>query len=164
MKPIYALEGGLAGAVALTILHESLRNLFPRAPRMDLLGKAAVAKGLRGAGLKIPSGTKLYAITMAADVVSNALYYSLSGIGSTKGTVARGAALGLAAGVGAVTLPKYIGLPDAPSSRTPETKLMTVGLYVVGGIVASLVLKALSKRKERKNNKWQERLLTSSQV
>jgi hypothetical protein len=35
---------------------------------------------------------------------------------------------------------------------------------VVGGIVASIVLKALSKRKERKNYKWQERLLTSSQV
>jgi hypothetical protein len=164
MKPIYALEGGLAGAVALTIIHESLKNIFPKAPRMDLLGKAAVAKGLRGAGLKVPSGPKLYAVTMAADVLSNALYYSLTGVGGNKGAVARGAGLGLAAGIGAVTLPNYLGLPDAPSSRTTETKLMTVGLYVVGGIVASLVLKALSKRKERNNNKWQERLLTSSQV
>ena len=52
MKTIAALGGGLAGAAAVTLLHETVRRIVPEAPRMDLLGKQALSKGLNAAGWK----------------------------------------------------------------------------------------------------------------
>jgi hypothetical protein len=62
MKPITAISGGVAGAVALTLIHESVKRLVPQAPRMDLLGMNAISKGLNKAGIKKPSDGKLYKI------------------------------------------------------------------------------------------------------
>ena len=45
MKAIYALEGGVAGAAALTLLHETIKKTVPNAPRMDLLAMNALSKG-----------------------------------------------------------------------------------------------------------------------
>jgi len=47
--------------------------------------------------------------------------------------------LGLAAGVGAVFLPKHIGLGEEMTARTRETELMTVGWYLAGGLAAAAV-------------------------
>jgi hypothetical protein len=70
--------------------------------------------------------------------------------------------LGLTAGLGAVLLPKPMGLNPKHSNRTVETQIMTVSLYVIGGIVAAGVMKLLDKKKKRKEEKWEERLVTSS--
>jgi hypothetical protein len=146
MKLLNSLGSGMAGAVALTLVHEGLRRSTPVAPRMDLLGMTALAKLLNKGRLPVPGNTKLFWLTMAGDVLSNTLYYSLSGVGAKKGRTLRGAVLGLAAGIGAVVLPKYIGLPNSPSDRTTTTKLLTTGLYFLGGVVTLLVLKKLDKR------------------
>jgi prepilin signal peptidase PulO-like enzyme (type II secretory pathway) len=162
MKALYALEGGVAGAVAITLIHESIKKVIPQAPRMDLLGMSALSKGIRMAGAKTPSERKLYAVTLAGDLLSNALYYSFAGIGKKENAVAKGALLGLSAGLGAVLLPKPLGLPTSHSNRTLETKVMTVGLYVAGGIIAALVMKALDRKKKEKQAVWEHRLVTSS--
>jgi len=39
---------------------------------------------------------------------------------------------------------------------------MTVGLYVVGGLVAAGVMKLLARKKHKKNEDWERRLVTSS--
>lgn len=141
MKPIIALEGGITGACALTIVHELVRKGVPTAPRMDLLGMTALAKLLRNAGKKLPNDTKLFYITMAGDMVSNALYYALGGIGNDKNSVMRSTILGLSAGIGAVILPKPLGLNPSYSSRTVQTRIMTVAWYTLGGLVAGLAMK-----------------------
>ena len=164
MKGIYALEGGLAGAAALTIIHESLKRVFPNAPRMDLLGMNALSKGLKLINAQTPDEKSLYRWTLAGDVVSNALYYSVAGATNKAHPLVRGSLLGLAAGVGAVLLPKPMGLKSSYSNRTPQTKLMTVGLYLVGGLVAAAVMQALEKRRLRKREDWQYKLVTSSQA
>lgn len=162
MKAIHAVEGGIAGAVALTLVHESIRKVIPQAPRMDLLGMNAISKGLRLAGARTPSERKLYAATLVGDLFSNALYYSFAGIGKRENAIVRGAVLGLAAGLGAVLLPKPMGLNPKHSNQTLQTQLMTVGLYVLGGIVAAAVMKRLAQSKKKKEEVWEQRLVTSS--
>jgi hypothetical protein len=162
MKVIHAIEGGVAGAVALTLVHESIRKVIPQAPRMDLLGMNAISKGLRLAGARTPSERKLYTATLVGDLFSNALYYSFAGIGKRDNVMTRGALLGLAAGLGAVLLPEPLGLNPRHSNRSVQTQLMTVGLYVIGGIVAAAVMKKVAKHKKKKEEVWEQRLVTSS--
>jgi hypothetical protein len=138
-----ALAGGFVGAAALTALHESLRRLRGDAPRMDVLGERAIARGLGAAGIDPPPPEALHGPALAGDLAANTLYYGLIGLGPREWTLARGAALGLLAGVGAVALPGPMGLGSAPSNRTPATRAMTVGLYLAGGLVAAAVMQAL---------------------
>jgi len=137
--------GGLAGAVALNILHQAVKQFDHEAPRVDLVGEEALTKGMEKIGLEPPAGNKLFAATLAADLVSNAAYYSLIGLGNKKQLHCIGAAVGLAAGIGALILTKPMGLSDAPVTRTDKTKLLTVAWYTFGGIVAGSVIKALRK-------------------
>jgi hypothetical protein len=141
-----ALVGGLAGAVALTIAHETLRRFVPEAPRMDVLGMRAISKTMKKVGTQPPEGSALRAWAMAADVVSNSLYYSLAGAG--KDAWLRGSILGAGAGAGAVLLPSPMGLGSDPSNRTNSTRAMTVGLYLLGGVVAAAVGSALANDKK----------------
>ncbi len=148
MKLSSAIGGGIAGAVALTLIHETVRRLSPDAPRMDLLGMEAIAKTLDSVDAGIPEEDKLFKITMAGDVLSNSLYYSLAGFGNERQAILRGALLGFAAGIGAVYLPKLLGLNTAPANRTLQTGVMTVALYSIGGVVAG----AAGKLIENKNH------------
>lgn len=43
MKLSSAIGGGIAGALVLTAIHETVRRLNDSAPRMDLLGMEAMA-------------------------------------------------------------------------------------------------------------------------
>jgi len=142
MKAINNITAGLAGAVVLNILHESAKRFFPNAPRVDLVGEEALTGILESAGVEPPQGNALYAATLASDVVSNALYYSLIGQGKKKNVLLRGAGIGLAAGIGALTLTKPLGLNDAPVNRTNTTKVLTVAWYLIGGLVTASILKS----------------------
>jgi hypothetical protein len=143
-----ALSSGLGGALVLNILHETVRHLRPEdAPRMDVLGKRGLRKLLSKANAPQPDDDTAYGLTMAGDLVSNGVYYSLVGTG--KGVWWRGAALGLAAGVGGVILPGPMGLGEAPSNRTTQTKAMTVAWYLIGGLAAAGFSRAWSRGRRR---------------
>ncbi len=162
MKASTVFAGGLAGATAVTLIHESIKAVIPQAPRMDRLGMQAISKSLRKANQKVPNEQALFAITMAGDLISNALYYSAAGIGSEKNLWVRSSLLGLAAGIGAVLLPGPMGLNKQYSNRTVATQIMTVGLYVAGSLATAAVIKMLSKRKHEHNKEWERRLVTSA--
>jgi hypothetical protein len=164
MRGIHALEGGLAGAATLTLIHETLKKVTPDAPRVDLLGMNAIKKGLRYINAKTPEERALYRWTLAGDLISNALFYSVAGATTKVPPLLRGSLLGLAAGVGAILLPKPMGLKSSYSSVNPKRSLMTLGLYVAGGLVAAAVMTALDKRQKRQKDDWQERLVTSGQA
>ncbi len=149
MKSTPALGSGLAGAITLTLIHEAMRKINPKAPRMDLLGMTALSKLLKSIGKNPPARNKLYLWTMAGDILSNSLYYSLTGVGKNKDALLRGSLLGLSAGVGAVLLPKPLHLNEAYSNRTNQTKLLTVGLYLVGGLVAAAMLRTIHKKEQK---------------
>ena len=142
MKLLPSLTAGLAGAVALTLLHETARRLRPEdAPRMDVLGMRGLRKLLHKADAPQPNDDTLFNLTMAGDILSNSLYYSL--VGSGRHAERRGLLLGLAAGAGGVALPGPMGLGTAPTNRTPQTQLMTLAWYTAGGLVAGAVARAL---------------------
>lgn len=162
MKPSTALGGGLAGACALTLIHETVKRVVPEPPRLDLLGESAISRGLKKAGVKVPGETELFTWALAGDLLSNALYYSLTGVGRPKNVWVRGALLGLTAGVNAVVLPKVLGLNGKHTNKTLSAQLMTVGLYVTGGLVATAVIKYLERREKKKYDAWEHRLLTSA--
>mgnify|MGYP003578496389 FL=1 len=145
MKLIAALASGLAGAVTVTVVHEIMKRIDPKAPRMDLLGMNAISKIMYKAGETPPNRRQLFFITMAGDLIANGLYYSLAGVGYKKPWL-KGTLLGTAAGVGGVLLPKPMGLNPAHSARTTPTKFMTVGLYLLGGLVTSAIVKTLQDK------------------
>jgi len=162
MKTIASLGGGLAGACAVTLLHESVKKIVPKAPRMDLLGMNAISKGLNAAGIKTPTGNKLYTMALAGDILSNAIYYSIAGAGNEKNLWLKSSLLGLTAGIAAVTLPASLGLDEKRSNKTIETKLRTVGLYVTGALVATAIMKLMAKKKHKRNQEWERKLVTSA--
>jgi hypothetical protein len=166
MRPLTALAGGLAGAVAVTLFNESVKRIVPQAPRMDLLGINAVSRGLSAAGLSPSNRQQLFTLALAGDLISNALYYSAAGIGEEKNVWVRSSLLGLAAGLGAVILPGPLGLEEKHTNKTFATKVMTVGLYVAGSVVTAAFMKLIAskvdKRKEKKNHEWERKLVTSA--
>lgn len=146
MKPTIALGGGLLGAAAITLIHESVKNIVPKAPRMDLVGMEAMSRIMLRAGKIPPPPKRLYTSALVGDLVSNALYYSVAGIGSSRDVWTRGAALGIAAGLGALLVPQRVGLLSAPSHRSKASQSMTLGLYVIGGLVAAAAMNWLHKK------------------
>ena len=145
MKSVSALVGGLAGACSVTLLHESIRRIDPAAPRIDLLGRQAISKTLKSVGAKVPEEDSLFNSTIGGDLLSNAMYYSLAGTGKKRKVWIRGALLGLSAGLSAVLFPKPVGLNETAANHAIKTKCMTLGLYLVGGLVAAATIKLLQK-------------------
>ena len=141
---------GLGGAIALNILHESLKDRNPKMPRVDKLGEEAVQKGIELAGgTPIKSERRLYNTTLAADLISNAFYYSAIGAGGSKHIWSKAIALGIAGGGGAVVFPPFLGLNPRPVAKSTTTKTLTVGYYLFGALVTAAILAASDKRKAR---------------
>jgi hypothetical protein len=104
---------------------------------MDVLGMRALTRLTKAVGGPRLSEEQLREMALVGDVVANSLYYSLVAVGRPQGAWVRGAALGLAAGIGAVVLPGPMGLGRAPSNHSVATRAMTVGWYVLGGLAAA---------------------------
>jgi len=133
--------GGLAGAAALTLLNEAAKKINTDAPRLDLLGQNALAKLVKGNDLFSSAAKQVF--PLAGDLISNSLFFGMARGDNKANTIMRGAVLGLSAGVGAVTLPESLGLEQKFTNRTTQTKWMTIGWYVVGGLVAAAVINAI---------------------
>ena len=138
--------GGLAGACTLTLLNESIKKIDKDAPRMDLLGMNAVARLMKGNNILTQTADKLFPVALAGDLVSNSLYYSMADAGDKKSTLIRGSLLGLGAGIGAVALPKALGLNEEATTRTFKTKVLTITWYVLGGLVAAAAINLLDRK------------------
>jgi hypothetical protein len=141
--------GGLAGACALTLLNESAKKLDKDAPKLDLLGMNAVARFMKGQDLMSLTANKLFPTAMAGDLITNSLYFSMADSGDKNKTYIRGTLLGLGAGIGAVALPKTLGLDEKPTARTMKTKVLTVAWYIVGGLVAAAAINLLQSKTQR---------------
>jgi hypothetical protein len=143
-SPLAALGSGLAGAVALTLVHETARRVIPHAPRVDVIGVRAIARPMRAAGYQPPHYNRLHDIALAGEMVSNSAYYSLVGLGDRRHVWRRGALLGLAAGLGAALLPPVMGLGNQPHRKTPFTQILTVAWYFLGGLAAAATYDAVA--------------------
>lgn len=145
MSKIKNLLAGLAGAVALNILHESLKKTNSDMPRVDLLGEEALQKTIQYFGGNLDNKKDLYKATLAGDILGNTLYYSLIGAGNPKYLWPKVAMMGLSAGIGAVSLPEPMGLDPEPVAKNNQVKVLTIGYYVLGAVVTGLALNLLKK-------------------
>jgi hypothetical protein len=126
-----AALSGVAGAVAVTTVHQVARRLTANAPRMDVLGVRALTRGAHMADIPVPGPETMQKAALAGDLVCNSAYYALAT------TWRRGVVLGLAAGIGALVLPQRMGLGEPPKSDRLSNKVMTVAWYLLGGIAAA---------------------------
>ena len=141
-----AIISGMAGAAALTAVHQAARMVTDTAPRMDVVGMRAIARGTdAAAGAAMADATRqnpaLYNMALAGDLVFNSAYYSMAT------TWTRGAALGLLAGIGALVLPRKLGLGDPPKSELLSNQVMTVAWYVIGGLAAAWTAQCLAEKR-----------------
>jgi hypothetical protein len=137
--------GGLAGAATLTVLNETVRKFDKDAPRLDLLGMNTVAKVMKGPK-GVPMTDKVKSVSLAGDMISNALYYGMANAGSKGNTYLKGAFLGLSAGLGAVAMAKPLDDPQT-TRKTSKTTAMTIAYYIIGGLVAAAVINILGHKK-----------------
>lgn len=143
-RGLISLASGITGAVALTVVHETAKRFVPNAPRMDVLGMRAIARSMYKMDEQPPAENKLFQYSIIGDIISNSLYYSLTGTG--RKAWLRGATLGALAGIGGVLLPGPLGLGTEPSGRTPQTKAMTVAWYLLGGLTAAALSRTLFEK------------------
>jgi hypothetical protein len=133
-----AIGRGIAGAVALSLVHESARRVIPHAPRVDVIGVRSISRPMRAAGYRPPRYNALHNAALAGELVSNSAYYSLIGAaGDATHVWRRGVIFGLLAGLGAAFLPPAMGLGEQPHRRTPFTQMMTIAWYFLGGLAAA---------------------------
>lgn len=140
-----AIASGLVGAAALTLLHETARRTISNAPRMDVVGRRAIAGPMRAAGIEPPKGQSLQGIAMGMDLISNGLFYALIGLVRPKYALGGGSALGTIAGLAAVALPPVLGLGRKPTLRQPRTAAMTFAWYFAGAMAAAGTYRVLTK-------------------
>lgn len=138
-----SLISGAAGAVALTAVHQAARAVTDSAPRMDVVGMRALARGATAAGTEAPrTHAGLYGATLAGDLIANTMFYSLAT------TYTRGTVLGLMAGIGALVLPERMGLGVPPKSELLSNRVMTIAWYLVGGLAAAATAQFLRAKRD----------------
>ena len=152
MNFVKSLIAGFAGAAALNILHETMRKLDSEAPRMDLLGEEAVKKSAEALHIDPPTGNKLYGVTLAGDVISNASYFAAIGMGGKKYMLLRAIGAGVSAGITALKAPEPLGLNEKHVGNTEKREVLTVAYYVFGALVTAGVLGLMTKKKSGFNN------------
>jgi hypothetical protein len=145
MKVMSSMAGGLAGALSVTMMQELLKRVDPSAPRLDLLRKQAAFKIADKVGNGTVDARKVNGMGLAGDIISNTLYFSLTAAGG-KRAIPIGSLLGLGMGAGAITLPSKLGLNAYFSGGTRKRKLMTMGMYLIGGLVAAAVCRCFNDK------------------
>src|SRR5687768_9256341 len=111
------LASGAVGAGVLTLIHQAAQQIRSDAPRMDVVGMEVLGKSLVMAGGPLPSPRRLFNLTLAGDLLSNAVFYAAVPADTPRATFGRATVLGLSAGVGALALPRYIVGNDPPHSQ-----------------------------------------------
>ncbi|KDN55631.1 hypothetical protein [Flavobacterium seoulense] len=139
--------GGLAGAVVLTILNESLKNVNENMPHIDLVGKEAVQKTAEYFGLDIENES-LFGTAIVSDILSNTAYYSMID-GEENDLWLKAASSGILGGLSAVNLPEKIGLNDEPVTKTFTTKALVVGYYLAGALTTAAVIRLMERIQQK---------------
>src|SRR4029450_11391501 len=143
------IGSGLVGATSVAALNYLAARFLPSSPRLDVLGLQLTTAAFRKLGIQPPSGLPAKALALLGSLASNSMFYGLVGLGAPKTAWLRGGALGLAMGLGVLTLPPALGVGKRETGRTPTMKAGTLIWYPLGGILAALTFAASHEYKRR---------------
>jgi hypothetical protein len=96
-------------------------------------------------------GLPVKVLALIGSLASNSMFYSLVGLGKPNTAWIRGGLLGLAMGIGAVTLPGTVGVKEDATIGSRAAKIRAVSWYVLGGLLAALAA-------HRKESGWSARV------
>ncbi|HEU4901685.1 MAG TPA: hypothetical protein VFT06_02810 [Flavisolibacter sp.] len=165
MKLASALEGGLAGATTISLLGETLRRIDGSNHQFNVFNAKSLKKRFKKANTKKKGSATKQFIQLAGDVLGSAALFGLTKPGKKKNAVLRGALLGAAAGLGVEFLHgrdkkkaiekddlNILGEEQIPAQERHELlkKVMRVGLYTAGGLIAGKVFQLTGKKKKKK--------------
>ena len=133
------LIAGLGGAIVLTLLNETFKNVNHKMPRINLVGEEAVQKTASLVGINIDNENALMGTALVGDIISNTAYFSLIN-GKNEELWLKAAASGFTAGLGAVNLPEKLGLNDQPVAKSTTTQVLTVAYYMLGAFTTAAII------------------------
>lgn len=133
-----SIIGGIAGAVALTVISELIKKIDKATPNADLEKQEAPET----AAIELADNNVLFVNAMAVDVICNTFYYSIIGSAKRKQLPLIGLAVGLAAGVSNITVTEPLIVNDVCQPRADKANLLKVACYTVSGLIAGSVMKA----------------------
>ena len=137
------LIAGFGGAIALSMLHEYVKKNMNEVPEFDEVGEEAIDKSLEKVNLQVKDPDKLYNTTVVGDVLTNGLYYAFTPFKFNT-------MIGALGGLGAIVIPKKLGLDNTPVAGTDKKKMMTIGYYIFGAMVAGTIYKTLTWKRKAK--------------
>lgn len=161
MKLASVIEGGLAGATTVSLLSEALRKINGHSSKPALFNGAHLKKRFKKAKSKKPMKATKQFIGLAGDLLGSTAFLGFKPLTKKKNAALRGALLGAAAGLGSVLLndqEKNKGKFDksgdysfeATEKDTLLTKALEVGLFTVGGMIASKMIQRSTKKKKKR--------------
>jgi hypothetical protein len=149
MKAAKILQSGLTGAATLTLLSEALNTVDSNAPNTNFFHKKGIVrhlkKGMHQKGFK---AVKMY-ITLASELLSMAGVLGISGLGKKKNAVLRGGLVGALAGT-AVAFLQNRPEDETEKSELWKRRMVTIALYILGGLVAGKAVQVIKKKKKKK--------------
>jgi len=122
VKRSLSVGSGLVGATSVAVLNHLAGRYMPGAPRLDIPGLQLVTAAFDRMGIHPPRGVTMKIVAPIESLVSNSIFYGLVSLGKPGTAWPRGGVLGLAMGVGAVTLPAALGVGERETDRTPRRK------------------------------------------
>lgn len=93
--------------------------------------------------LQVKDHDKLYNATVAGDILTNGIYYTLTPFKMST-------LVGALGGLGAIALPRQLGLDNEPIAGSDKKKMITVGYYVFGAMVAAGIYKILTLNERKR--------------
>ena len=136
------IGSGLVGATSVAALNYLAARYLPGAPRLDVLGLQLTTTAFKKLGIHPPGGLPAKVLALLGSLASNSMFYGLVRLGAPKTAWLRGGALGLAMGLGVLTLSPAFGVGKRETGRTPTTKAGTLIWYILGGMLAALTFMA----------------------
>ena len=152
MKSTPSVLDELSKQSPLNILHKIIRLFDQNAPRFQDLGRNTILKLADKADINVPDND----VNQLLDSVSQKATDAISGLfgDSKENAIIQGAALGLSVGLGTVLLQPKDEYFSSEHNGVAKKKLLTVGMYVAGGILASIIVQQLEKNNS--NNVYAE--------
>ncbi len=145
------LIAGFGGAIVLTLLNETFKNVDEKMPRIDLVGEDVIQKTASFFGVDFANKEALYGTALLTDIVSNTAYYSLIN-GQGNDLWLKAASSGLVAGVAAIKIPEKTGIDDSAITKSNTTKALTIAYYTLGALASATILKLLQNKEYKSDS------------